>query len=68
MCLLLISFVAIGKNEGCDVHDMVISSPSAMSRVARTVCVRSSVSMTYCALLIVSTRSYKFSSFAGEGY
>ena len=31
-------------------HDIVISSPSAIGRVTRTVCVKRFVSITYCAL------------------
>jgi hypothetical protein len=34
-----------------DVHEMVISSPGAIGRVAWTVCERRDGSMTYCALL-----------------
>jgi len=42
---------AISSSKRGSLHDIVISSPSAIGRVTRTVCVKRFVSITYCALL-----------------
>ena len=52
---------AIASSRRGRLQDMVISSPVAIGRVTRTVCVKKLVSITYCALLPPRQHALRFS-------